>query len=77
MNGHGFVPECDADAAGHILACRHKGRCYSVDGSYCSQAAACEVLDKRCAAQWVLNVCDGRCSRCAAAATVKESHVQA
>ena len=67
MTGHGYVPDVDTDAAGHIIACRETGRCYSVSGAYCREAAACEVLDKRCQALWIDNACDGRCSRCGAA----------
>jgi len=67
MTGHGFVPNVDADAAGHILACYNVGRCYDLSGAYCCEAAACDVLDKRCQARWIDNACDGTCSRCGAA----------
>lgn len=67
MNGHGYIPDADHDAAGHVTACRETRCCYAVDGAYCHEAAACEVLDVRCQRLWIDNACDGRCSRCRAA----------
>lgn len=67
MTGHGYIPDADHNARNEVTACREKGRCYSVSGSYCREAAACEVLDVRCQRLWIDNACDGRCSRCGAA----------